>query len=57
MKTNLKNLIILTMVSIGILFLSGCKTMEGLGKDIQKGGQHLEKAAKQDSNGTNGNGA
>jgi len=26
--------------------LAGCNAMEGLGKDIQKGGQKLEKAAK-----------
>ncbi len=25
--------------------LAGCNTMEGLGKDIQQGGQKLEKAA------------
>lgn len=28
-----------------VLFLAGCNTMEGLGKDIQKGGDALEKAA------------
>ena len=27
------------------LFLAGCNTMEGLGKDIQQGGEKLEKAA------------
>jgi predicted small secreted protein len=27
------------------LFLAGCQTMEGLGKDIKKGGDSLEKAA------------
>ena len=26
--------------------LSGCNTMEGLGKDIQKGGEKIEKAAE-----------
>ena len=30
---------------LAALFLAGCNTMEGLGKDIQKGGQKLEKAA------------
>jgi entericidin B len=29
-----------------VLFLAGCNTMEGLGKDIQKGGTALEKAAE-----------
>ncbi len=28
------------------LFLVGCNTMEGLGKDIQQGGEKLEKSAK-----------
>ena len=28
-----------------VLVLAGCNTMEGLGKDIQKGGEKLEKAA------------
>ncbi len=27
------------------LMLVGCNTMEGLGKDIKKGGEKLEKAA------------
>ncbi|HEB95317.1 MAG TPA: entericidin A/B family lipoprotein [Sedimenticola thiotaurini] len=31
------------VVTIG---LSGCSTVEGMGKDIQKGGEAIEKAAK-----------
>jgi predicted small secreted protein len=31
---------------LAVLVLAGCNTMEGLGKDIQKGGQKLEKAAE-----------
>jgi entericidin B len=30
---------------LATLMLVGCNTMEGLGKDIQKGGEKLEKAA------------
>lgn len=30
---------------LAMLVLAGCNTMEGLGKDIQKGGEKLEKAA------------
>ncbi len=30
---------------LAVLVLAGCNTMEGLGKDIQKGGEKLEKAA------------
>ncbi|QJR14671.1 entericidin A/B family lipoprotein [Usitatibacter palustris] len=28
------------------LFMSACNTMEGVGKDVQKGGEAIEKAAK-----------
>jgi predicted small secreted protein len=30
---------------LAVLMLAGCNTMEGMGKDIQKGGQAIEKAA------------
>ena len=33
------------MLLTAVLVLAGCNTMEGLGKDIQKGGEKLEKAA------------
>ena len=29
-----------------LVVLAGCNTMEGLGKDIKKGGEKLEKAAE-----------
>lgn len=31
---------------ISVIGLSGCSTMEGMGKDIEKGGQAIEGAAK-----------
>ena len=31
---------------LAVLVLAGCSTVEGLGKDIQKGGEKLEKSAK-----------
>jgi predicted small secreted protein len=31
---------------LALAFLAGCNTIEGAGKDIQKGGQAIEKAAK-----------
>ncbi|BBI99142.1 hypothetical protein FGKAn22_08350 [Ferrigenium kumadai] len=31
---------------LAALVLAGCNTMEGLGKDIKKGGEKLEKAAE-----------
>ncbi|HWH38315.1 MAG TPA: entericidin A/B family lipoprotein [Usitatibacter sp.] len=30
---------------MAVVVLAGCNTMEGLGKDIKKGGQKIEKAA------------
>ncbi|MDJ0832614.1 MAG: entericidin A/B family lipoprotein [Gammaproteobacteria bacterium] len=34
------------ILAMGLLFtLTGCETMKGLGKDIQKAGQALEKKA------------
>ena len=36
---------ILTLV-LACLVLAGCNTMEGLGKDIQKGGAKIEKEAQ-----------
>ncbi len=30
---------------LAVWVLAGCNAMEGLGKDIQKGGEKLEKAA------------
>lgn len=29
-----------------VAFLAGCNTVQGVGKDIQKGGEAVEKAAK-----------
>lgn len=31
---------------LAVLMLAGCNTFEGLGKDIKKGGEKLEKSAK-----------
>jgi predicted small secreted protein len=33
-------------ILIAALALAGCNTMEGFGKDVQKGGEKIEKAAK-----------
>jgi predicted small secreted protein len=29
---------------LAVLLLEGCNTLEGLGKDIQKGGEQIQKA-------------
>jgi len=38
----------LAVLALAVLMvaLTGCNTMEGLGKDIKKGGEKLEKSAK-----------
>ena len=38
----------LTVLALAVVAFSGaaCNTMAGLGKDIEKGGQAIEKAAK-----------
>ena len=40
----MKNLFIILILT-AFTFLSGCNTMEGLGKDIEKGGQKLSDKA------------
>lgn len=30
---------------LAIVFLAGCNTIEGVGKDLKKGGEAIEKAA------------
>ena len=36
----------LLLVIVSFLLLSACNTIHGLGKDIEKGGQAIERAAK-----------
>ncbi len=33
-------------VLLAALFLTGCNTIEGMGKDIKKGGEAIEKGAE-----------
>lgn len=33
-------------IIVAALALAGCNTVEGLGKDVKKGGEAIEKAAK-----------
>ncbi len=40
-----KLILIAALIGFGTS-LSACNTMEGLGKDIQKGGQNLEESAE-----------
>lgn len=34
------------VVSVLMLLLSACNTVQGIGKDVKKGGEVIEKAAK-----------
>jgi len=38
--------LIFVCMSAVALLLAGCNTVEGLGKDIKKGGEAIEKSAK-----------
>lgn len=39
---------IAVMIMLGLMFvLSGCETMKGLGEDIQKAGEAIEKKASE----------
>ena len=40
-----KRLLTLLLLSIAALALSGCNTIQGAGKDIQKAGEAIEDAA------------
>lgn len=37
---------VLFLIVVCVFSLTACNTMEGLGKDISRGGEKLEKAAK-----------
>ena len=34
------------LVALGLVAAAGCNTVEGVGKDIKKGGEVIEKSAK-----------
>jgi predicted small secreted protein len=38
--------LIALLAIVGVVNLSACNTVEGLGQDIKKGGEAIEKAAK-----------
>ena len=42
----MKNGIAVLVACVGLISLSGCNTVAGIGKDVQKGGQVLQDAAK-----------
>lgn len=42
----MKKSLVILVAMLGALGLSACNTFEGMGKDIKKGGEAIEKAAK-----------
>jgi predicted small secreted protein len=42
----MKKTFALMIAVLGLVTLSGCNTVAGIGKDVQKGGQVLQDAAK-----------
>jgi entericidin A len=46
-KSAMLQLVMLFMIAVGFLGLSGCNTMEGLGKDVSKLGDKIENKAEE----------
>jgi predicted small secreted protein len=46
MEITMKKVLFAALVSSVVLLTSACETMQGLGKDVQKGGEKIEKSAK-----------
>ena len=42
----MKKVAVIVMLMAGVLTLSACNTMKGLGQDIEKGGEAIQKAVK-----------
>jgi len=43
----MNNRVIALLLMVGLVVLSGCNTMEGLGKDLKKVGDKIEKKAEE----------
>jgi len=41
-----RSILTLLLLSVSSMFLIGCNTVEGAGKDIEKAGSEIEEAAK-----------
>lgn len=42
----MKRSLCIALLLVGAFWLSGCNTLQGAGKDIQKAGEAIERAAK-----------
>ena len=46
-KTAILKFVMLVMIGVGVIGLSGCNTMQGLGKDVSKLGDKIENKAEE----------
>ena len=47
MKNTLIKSLLLALTLASVTLLSACNTVQGMGKDLQRGGQELQKAANE----------
>jgi entericidin B len=45
-RSDMKRIVYAVLLAVGLMGLSACNTMSGLGEDIQRGGQKLEDSAE-----------
>ncbi|MCC6346892.1 MAG: entericidin A/B family lipoprotein [Nitrospirales bacterium] len=41
-----RRIVLAVSVALCLSFLAGCNTLQGMGKDIEKGGEAIQKAAE-----------
>ncbi len=46
METTVRKANMILLALVAAFMLSGCNTVEGVGKDLKQGGQAIERAAK-----------
>ncbi len=42
----MKKLIFVLLTAVGLLSLTACNTVQGIGKDIEKGGEAIQRATR-----------
>jgi predicted small secreted protein len=45
-KTRLIRIVVVVAAAAGVAALAGCNTVEGLGKDLERGGEKLQDVAR-----------
>ncbi len=46
----MKNSVYLVFVMLLAMVITGCNTMKGFGKDVERGGEHVQDAAQKTQN-------